>query len=166
MSQHRQANGVVGTLTRREAVEQVAPVRILVVDDFRSWRHFVSTMLQEHSEFQIVGEALDGLEAARMSEELRPDLILLDVDLPGLNGIEAARRICAITPGTTILFVSGNQCHAVMQEALRSGACTRGYVVKSGAVDELLPALKAVTQGKRFVSSPSVAHKVCDLADE
>jgi DNA-binding NarL/FixJ family response regulator len=146
-------------------VHQLAPVRILIVDDFQSWRHLVSTMLQERPEFQIIGEASDGLEAVRKTEELRPDLILLDVDLPKLNGVESARRICAIAPGPIILFVSENQSHTVVQEALRSGACTRGYVVKTDAAEELLPALEAVIQGKRFVSGRSVAFKFGDFAD-
>ena len=88
---------------------ELAPVRILLVDDFQPWRRCVSTMLEGCGEFQIVGEASDGLEAVRKSEELRPDLVLLDIDLPGLNGIEAARRICAVAPDSAILFISGNQ---------------------------------------------------------
>ena len=122
-------------------------------------------MLRERPEFQIIGEASDGLEAVRKSEELQPDLILLDIDLPELNGIEAARRISAIAPGSTILFVSENQCPTVVQAALRAGACTRGYVVKSYAADELLPALEAVIQDKRFISSRFVASRLGDPPD-
>jgi DNA-binding NarL/FixJ family response regulator len=140
-------------LTRREAFQQLAAVRVLIVDDFQSWRHFVSTMLQERPEFEIIGEASDGLEAVRKSEELQPGLILLDIGMPKLNGIEAARQICAIVPACRILFVSENQCPTIAQQALSIGACTRGYVVKSYALEELLPAMEAVVQDRQFVSS-------------
>ena len=122
-------------------------------------------MLEERPEFQIVGEASDGLEAIRKSAELQPDLILLDIGLPKLNGIEAARRICAIAPECRILFVSENQCPAVAQQALSTGACTRGYVVKSYAADELLPALEAVLQDRHFVSSRFAASEVRNFVD-
>ncbi len=130
----------------------MAIVRILIADDFAAWRDCVLTLLVPIPEFQIVGEAADGLEAVRKSQELQPDLILLDITLPKLNGIEAARQICLATPGATILFVSENRCRAVIQEALRTGACARGYVLKSAACTDLLPAMQAVMQRRRFVS--------------
>jgi DNA-binding NarL/FixJ family response regulator len=128
------------------------PVRILIVDDLPSWRRFVGCLLLEQSKFKIVAEASDGLEAVQKSEALQPNLILLDVDLPHLDGLEAARRINAIAPGSRILFVSENQCPAVMREALRTGTCTRGYLLKSDAESDLLPALEAVVNGQKFVS--------------
>ena len=110
-------------------------------------------MLQERAEFQIIGEASDGFEAVQKAEELQPDLILLDIGLPNLNGIEAARRISAFAPGCRILFLSENRCPTVVQEALHAGACTRGYVMKSYAADDLLAALEAVMENRLFVSS-------------
>jgi DNA-binding NarL/FixJ family response regulator len=130
----------------------LAPISVLIVDDFISWRQCICTLLKEYPEYQVIGEASDGQEAVEKSEQLRPDVILLDIGLPKLNGIEAARRICAIAPGSAILFVSENQCPDLVQEALSSGVCIRGYVLKSDAGCDLLPALEAVTQHKPFVS--------------
>ena len=130
----------------------MAPVRILLVDDFCSWRRCVSTMLQDCREFQIVGEASDGVEAVQKSGELRPDIILLDIDLPRLNGIEAARRICASAPDSAVVFISGNQCPEVVDEALGTGCRAHGYVVKCDAASDLLPALQAVMKNQQFIS--------------
>src|SRR5271165_40969 len=124
-----------------EAALRLLEVHILVVDDFEPWRSTVCSVLRGWPDLRVICEASDGLEAVQKSEKLQPDLILLDIGLPKLNGIEAARRICAIAPDSTILFVTENQCQAVAEGALRAGACTRGYVVKSDAYRDLLPAL-------------------------
>jgi len=100
---------------------------------------------------QIICEVSDGLEAVQKAEELQPDLVLLDIGLPNLNGIEAARRIRELSPKSRILFVSEDRSWDIAGEALRTGA--NGYVVKSDAASELLPAVEAVLQGKQFVSS-------------
>src|SRR5207245_11799923 len=93
---------------------------------FRS--RFVSTRLHKQPELQVMGEALDGLEAVRKAQQLHPDLILLDIGLPSLNGIEAARRIRELSPKSKILFISENRSWDIAEEALRIGA--GGYVVK------------------------------------
>jgi len=129
----------------------LASIRILVVDDFAPWRHSVRLMLQTHSELQLVGEASDGLQALQKTKELQPDLILLDIGLPRLNGIEAARQIYQLVPTTTILFLTLVNDADVMQAALSSGA--NGYVLKSDAGRELWPAIQAVLQGEQYVSS-------------
>ena len=122
-----------------------------MVDDYEPWRRFVLTTLQKQLTLQIIGEAVDGLEAVQKAQQLQPDLILLDIGLPTLNGIEAARRIRELSPKSKILFVSENRSWDIAEEALRTGA--GGYVVKSDAVGELLPAVSAVLGGKRFVSA-------------
>jgi DNA-binding NarL/FixJ family response regulator len=131
--------------------------RILVVDDFGPWRHFVSTTLGNHPELQVVGEASDGLEAVQKAEELQPDLILLDIGLPLLNGIEAARRIREVSSASKILFVSEDRSLDIAEGALSTGA--GGYLVKSNAARELLPAIKAVLNGTRFISASLAGHE-------
>lgn len=125
--------------------------RILVVDDYEPWRQFVCSTIQKHTQFQVIGQAYDGLEAVRQSQELQPDLILLDIGLPTLNGIEAARRIRQVSPKTKIVFISENRSPEIAEEALCAGGS--GYVIKSDAGSELLPAIEAVLQGKRFASA-------------
>ena len=139
-----------------------AKVRILVVDDFEPFRRFVRSMLQENPELQVIGEVSDGLAAVEKAQELQPDLILLDIGLPGLNGIEAARRIREISPTSKILFVSENRSLDIVEEALSTGA--GGYVVKSGGASELLAAVKAVLEGKRFVSAMAAHFLVATLS--
>lgn len=124
-------------------------VQILVVDDFAPWRRFVGSMLQNWTGLRLVGEASDGLEAVQKAEELQPDLILMDLGLPKLNGIEAARRIQKLSIKSKIVFVSTQRDLDIIQEAFRSGIS--GYVLKSAALTQLPPALEAVLQGQRFL---------------
>ena len=126
-------------------------VSILVVDDYEPFRQFVASALAQNSELQIIGEISDGLDAVHRAEETQPNLILLDIGLPTLNGIEAACRIRDLSPASKILFFSENRSQEIVEEALRSGAA--GYVSKSDAARELLPAIEAVLQGRQFVSS-------------
>jgi len=125
-------------------------VRLLVVDDYEPFRRFTRSTLEGISGFQIVGEAADGLEAVRKAEELQPDLIVLDIGLPLLNGIAAARKIRKLCPESKILFLSQESSADVVREALSLGAM--GYLVKTHAGSELLAAVQAVSQGKQFVS--------------
>jgi DNA-binding NarL/FixJ family response regulator len=126
-------------------------VRILLIDDYEPWRRFVASALQKEPHLQIVGEGTDGIEAIEKAEELQPDLILLDIGLPKLDGIKAASRIRECAPRTRILFFTENSSRDVAEQAMRTGA--DGYVVKSCAAEELMPAVEAVLLGKRFVSS-------------
>jgi DNA-binding NarL/FixJ family response regulator len=125
-------------------------IRILVVDDFDPMRKTVRATLQERCDLQVVGEASDGLEAVQKAVELKPDWILMDIRLPSLNGIEAARQIRKLVPEAKILFLSQETSAEVIQEALSLGAS--GYVVKVSAGIDLLPAIEAVISGRQFVS--------------
>jgi DNA-binding NarL/FixJ family response regulator len=131
-------------------------IRILVVDDYEPWRRFILTTLQTQPELAIIGQVSDGLEAVRQAQELHPDLVLLDIGLPTLNGIEVARRIREVAPTSRILFVTENRSPDIAGEALSTGA--GGYMVKSDAASELLPALKAVLEGKRFITASLAGH--------
>jgi len=132
-----------------------------VVDDYEPWRAFVASTLKSQSKLRIIGEAKDGLEAVQMAQQLQPDLILLDIGLPTINGIEAARRIRELSPRSRILFMSENRSREIAEEAIRTGAC--GYVVKGAATSELLPAVEAVLQDKRFVSVSLTGPAMRDL---
>jgi DNA-binding NarL/FixJ family response regulator len=126
-------------------------LRVLVVEDFPPFRRFICSTLGKRANLQIIGEVSDGLEAVQKAEELKPDLILLDIGLPTLNGIEAARRIRKITPQSKIIFLTQESDADVIQEALALGAW--GYVVKTKAASELLAALESVISEKQFVGS-------------
>ena len=143
-------------VTLEQAGRTSKSIRVLVVDDYAPWHGFVSTTLRKEPELEIVGNVSDGLEAVQQAQQLQPDLILMDIGLPTLNGIEAARRISEVCPASKILFVSENRSPDIAEKALSNGA--GGYVLKSDAGSDLLPAVKAVLQGKRFISASLAGH--------
>jgi DNA-binding NarL/FixJ family response regulator len=124
--------------------------RTLVVDDFDDFRQFLCSTLKQGTECEVVGEASDGLQAVNQAEKLQPDLILLDLGLPILNGIQAARRIRQLSPNAKILFISQNSSPEIAQGALKLGA--HGYLVKSDTT-ELTSAISTVLAGAQFISS-------------
>jgi DNA-binding NarL/FixJ family response regulator len=119
-------------------------------------------MLQARPEWQVVSETEDGLEAVEKAQGMKPDLILLDIGLPKLNGIEAARRIRRLSPSSKIIFLSQNNDLDIVRAALSTGA--HGYVRKTDVKRELLPAIDAVLQGKQFVSSSLEGYESTDIA--
>ena len=125
--------------------------RILLVDDSEPWRQQVHSILRKQPELCIVGEVGDGLIAVQKAHELQPDLILLDIGLPNLNGLEAAKAIRQVAPKARILFLTQNSDIEIMRAALNTGA--QGYVLKVDAGSDLLPAVEAVLDRKEFVSS-------------
>jgi DNA-binding NarL/FixJ family response regulator len=124
--------------------------RVLIAEDFEPFRRFTCSTLGKRSDMQIICEVSNGLEAVQKAGELKPDLILMDIGLPVLNGIEAARRILKLSPQSKIIFLTQESSADVVQEALNVGA--RGYVLKTKAVSELLDAVEAVIMEKQFVS--------------
>jgi DNA-binding NarL/FixJ family response regulator len=136
----------------------MAIIRLLVVDDFRLWRDCVQAHLEGHPKMRIVGFASDGLEALQKVGELQPDLVLLDISLPTLSGIETARRIRKLSPGCKVIFLTSHLYPEIVQEALEAGGC--GYVHKEDAADELLPSLESVLVGKQYLS-----RSITDLDD-
>lgn len=134
-----------------------------MVDDFAPWRRFVVPTLRENHNLRVVGVASDGLEAVLKAEELQPDLILLDIGLPTINGIEAARRIRKVAPKSKILFLSQELDLEVARAALTEGGT--GYVVKSDANNELFAAIEAVMLGKTFVSRQLTGSACTEVMD-
>ncbi len=121
------------------------------MDDSRAWRQTVRLFLQTHLDLVIIGECSDGLEAVQKSEELQPDLVLLDIGLPNLNGVEAARQIRKVAPASRILFLTSYSWPEILHEAMSVGAL--GYVLKLKASRELLPAIRTVLRDKQFIGT-------------
>jgi DNA-binding NarL/FixJ family response regulator len=132
-------------------------IRVLVVDDFEPFRRFVCSTLQNNLDLPTIREASDGLEAIELAHALQPHVILLDIGIPKLNGIEAARRILELAPQSPILFVSQESSVDVVQAAFSVGAS--GYVVKMEAGRELMTAVRAVLRGERFVGRRFAGHR-------
>jgi len=134
----------------------IESVRVFVVDDFEAFRRLLCSILEKMPELQVTCQASDGLEAVQRAEELQPDLILLDIGLPTLNGIEAARQIRRLSPESKIIFLTQESSTDVVQEGLNLGA--RGYVLKTRAALDLVAAVEAVLDGRRFVSAGLSGH--------
>ena len=129
---------------------------MLLVEDFEPFRRFVRLTLQRHWSCKNILEASDGEEAVALAQEFKVDLVLLDIGLPKLNGIDVARKIREFAPLSRILFVSQESSADVVREALETGAS--GYVAKTDAGSELVTAISAVLRGEKFVSSKLAGH--------
>jgi len=135
-------------------------VRVLLVDDFEEFRRYVASTLREQPGLQVIGEASDGVEAIQKAAELQPELIVLDIGLPRLNGLAAAEKILKHSPKAKILFLSVESSPDVVQAALKAGGW--GYVVKMDAENDLVAAVTAVLSGKKFVGSRFAEYNFTD----
>ena len=153
---------IMATVYCIDDTRPLLPLRVLVVDDFEPFRRFVCSTLQRKWGLLVVGEASDGLEAVQMSEKLQPNIIVLDIGLPILDGIEAARRIRAVSPLSKILFVSQESSPEIVQEAVSLGS---GYVVKTHAGTELLAAAEALRSGDRFIGAGLPSFRFTNTAN-
>jgi len=137
----------------------MSPIRIVLADDHTILRNGLRAVLERHPEFAVVGEASNGREAVEVVAKERPDVVLLDIAMPMLNGIEAARRIAAEYPKTAVMILSMHSDEAYILKALRVGA--RAYLLKDSAETDLVHAIRAVSSGKAFFS-PAVSKVLAD----
>lgn len=121
-----------------------------MVEDHEIVRREFCRLLREHADLEVVCDVADGEDAVRRAGELQPDVILLDISLPNLDGFTTARHVRSVAPRAQILFVSQHDTAQMVREAIRAGG--RGYVTKLDAVEDLIPAVRAVSRKKWFIS--------------
>ena len=136
----------------------MVPLRTLLVEDNKPFLDYVSSVVREHPDLEIVGEAHNGVDAVERATALKPDLIILDIGLPGMNGIEAARQIRKLVPIAKIIFLTQESSPEIVSEAFRLGAW--GYVLKCSAAHDLEAAIQGVIDGNRFVSEALKARPI------
>ena len=130
-------------------------MRILLADDHNLVRAGIRALLEDTAGLQVVGEATTGQEAVELAERLKPDLVLMDINMPRLNGIQAIEQLRAVCPDVRIVVLSMHSDATVVRQALQSGA--RGYLLKSSLASELVLAIRAAERGEMYIS-PSVAE--------
>ena len=136
------------------------PLRVLIADDHPLFRHGIAALLSARPDFEVVGEATSGEEVIFLAAKLQPDVILMDIQMPGVNGIEATRRILHTSPTIRVLIVTMFEDDASVFTAMRAGA--RGYVLKDAQKDDMLAAIRAVGRGEA-IFSPAIAVRLIDF---
>ncbi len=134
-------------------------MNILLVDDHQLMRDGLRALLEREGDLHVVGQAADGLQALELAAKVRPDIVLMDVSMPGLNGMDATRRLCALMPRVRVIGLSMNADRRYVHAMFEAGAC--GYLLKSSAADELIRAVRAVANGEKYVS-PAIAGVVLE----
>jgi DNA-binding NarL/FixJ family response regulator len=134
-----------------------APIRVLIADDQALFRRGLFVVLNTEDSVEVVGEAADGQEAIALAEELTPDVVLMDVRMPRVGGIEATRHIRAALPATKVLMLTVSDEEEDLYESVKAGA--NGYLLKEISIEEVAEAVRAVTQGQSLIS-PSMASKL------
>src|SRR6185437_13463752 len=124
--------------------------RLLIADDHGLMREVMACFLEAAPDLEVVAEAEDGREAVALAEQCRPDVVLMDLSMPHMNGLEATRQIATKVPGSKVLVITASRNETLLQQMLEAGAA--GFVLKTGDTDELLSAVRAVLQGKRYIS--------------
>jgi two-component system NarL family response regulator len=137
--------------------EALPPIRVVVVDDHALFRRGLENVLSGEADLAVVGEAADGLQAVERCAELEPDVVLMDVRMPGGSGIDATRKIREAHPGTRVVMLTVSEDESDLFEAVRAGA--NGYLLKEVSIDEVAAAVRAVARGHSLVS-PSMASKL------
>lgn len=136
------------------------PLRVLIADDHPLFRHGLSALLSASPDFEVVGEATTGEEVIELAATLQPDVILMDIQMPGINGIEATRHILHTSPHIRILIITMFEDDASVFTAMRAGA--RGYILKDAQKADLLQAIRAVGRGEA-IFSPAIATRLIDF---
>jgi DNA-binding NarL/FixJ family response regulator len=134
----------------------MSPIRLLIADDHPVFRFGLRTLLESETDMEVVGEAGTGEEALALTRDLEPDVVLMDINLPGINGVEATRQVMRARPRTGVLMVTMLDDNSLLA-ALRAGA--RGYLLKGAAADETLRAIRAVAHGEA-IFSPAIAERL------
>lgn len=137
------------------------PIRILLVDDHTLFRSGIRLLLQRHSDFEVVGEASDGVEGVKRAKELQPDIVLLDLHMPGLSGLEVIQLVLQDTPTCQVILLTVSEDAEDLAAALKSGAA--GYLLKNIDADYLLDALRRVMQGDSVISNEMTAKLVASF---
>jgi two-component system response regulator NreC len=134
-------------------------VRLLVADDHKIFRQGIKKLLEEEADLQVVGEAADGREAVKKATELKPDLVLMDIAMANLNGLEATKQIKKVLPDTKVIMVTMHKNEEYILQSFQAGAS--GFILKEGAVEELVHAIRSIHQDKSFLS-PTISKTLID----
>lgn len=137
------------------------PISVLLVDDHTLFRSGIRSLLQRHADFTVVGEASDGVEGIKRAKQLHPDVVLLDLNMPGMSGVETLQLILQDCPGTAIVMLTVSEDAEDLTQALKAGAC--GYLIKNIDADYLVRALRRAAAGETVVAEAMTGKLVAQL---